>query len=184
MQRSPWLTELGIPQTYGVEPPLPTYNEAAQLEEVEPSILGQVERLWPRTARDWRRMKAAAAADGVQILLVSGFRSFAHQAGIIRAKLARGEAIDAILKVNAAPGFSQHHTGRAVDIATPGTRPLTVEFDRSEAFAWLSRRAAAFGFRMPYGRDNAYGLTYEPWHWCQLGAEARPTPGRDSNGSR
>ena len=46
--------------------------------------------------------------------------------------------------------FSEHHTGRAIDIATPGTRPLTAEFESSAAFVWLEAHAATFGFRMPY----------------------------------
>ena len=109
----------------------------------------------------------------MQLLLVSGYRSIRHQADLIRRKLAAGQSIDAILEVNAAPGFSEHHTGRAIDVATPGTRPLTVEFERSAAFAWLDAHAGEFGFRMPYTRDNRFGFQYEPWHWSQLGPQAR-----------
>ena len=69
--------------------------------------------------------------------------------------------------MNAAPGYSQHHTGCAVDIATPGSRPLTEEFEESEAFAWLGNRAAEFGFSMTYPRDNPQGFIYEPWHWAR-----------------
>jgi LAS superfamily LD-carboxypeptidase LdcB len=58
--------------------------------------------------------------------------------------------------------------GRAVDVATPGCRPLTEEFELTPAFAWLVDNAGRFGFAMPYGRNNAYGLSYEPWHWSQL----------------
>jgi D-alanyl-D-alanine carboxypeptidase len=127
-----------------------------------------VQRLAPDTAAAWRNMKHTAALSGVQLLLVSGFRSVRHQADLIRRKLAAGQAIDAILKVNAAPGFSEHHTGRAIDVATPGTRPLTAEFDGSQAFAWLATNAATFGFHMPYPRGNRFGFEYEPWHWSQL----------------
>jgi D-alanyl-D-alanine carboxypeptidase len=68
--------------------------------------------------------------------------------------------------VNAAPGFSQHHTGAAVDIASPGSRPLTEEFDQSGAFEWLTRNAANYGFSMTYPRENPWGFVYEPWHWA------------------
>jgi D-alanyl-D-alanine carboxypeptidase len=118
-------------------------------------------------------MKSAALAQGAELLLVSGFRSVQYQADLIRKKLAAGQSIGAILKINAAPGFSQHHTGRAVDIATPGTRPLTEEFETSAAFDWLQRHARRYGFAMPYGRDNAYGFAYEPWHWSQLGIHTK-----------
>lgn len=160
--------ELGIPPDYGVDPPIPTHAETENLVDVEPNILGRMQRLHPDTARDWHAMKAAAAEDDVVLLLVSGFRSFSYQLELIRAKLDAGQDIDAILRVNAAPGFSEHHTGKAVDIATPGTRPLTAGFDRSDAFFWLQRHAERFGFRMPYGEHNRYGLAYEPWHWSQI----------------
>jgi D-alanyl-D-alanine carboxypeptidase len=160
--------DLGIPSDYGREPQRPRFAEAVDLVDVEPNVVGVVQRLAPDTAAAWRNMKHTAALSGVQLLLVSGFRSVRHQADLIRRKLAAGQAIDAILKVNAAPGFSEHHTGRAIDVATPGTRPLTAEFDGSQAFAWLATNAATFGFHMPYPRGNRFGFEYEPWHWSQL----------------
>jgi zinc D-Ala-D-Ala carboxypeptidase len=165
--------DLRIPSDYGRNPRRPKFREATALEDVEPNVVGTMQRLAPDTAAAWRSMKKSAAAAGVQLLLVSGFRSVRHQADIIRRKLAAGQPIEAILAVNAAPGFSEHHTGRAVDIATLGTRPLTAEFDGSPAFVWLQANAAAFGFKMPYGRDNRFGFEYEPWHWSQAETEVR-----------
>jgi D-alanyl-D-alanine carboxypeptidase len=164
---------LGIPSDYGRDPRRPRFPEASTLENVEPNIIGTMQRLAPDTASAWRTMKQRAAGAGVQLLLVSGFRSVAHQADLIRRKLAAGQSIDAILAINAAPGFSEHHTGRAVDIATPGTRPLTEEFESSAAFTWLRANAGTFGFRMPYGRGNRFGFEYEPWHWSQSEGHAR-----------
>ena len=160
--------ELGIAADYGVSPSRQAFAEATELTDVEPNLVGTMQRLVPETAAAWREMKRNAADAGVQLLMVSGFRSIPHQAELIRRKLAAGHAIDAILAVNAAPGFSEHHTGRAIDIATPGTRPLTAEFASSPAFAWLEANAAAYGFGMPYGRNNRYGFEYEPWHWSQV----------------
>jgi D-alanyl-D-alanine carboxypeptidase len=165
--------DLPIPPGYGRNPRRPRFKEAAALEEVEPNLVGTMQRLVPETAAAWREMKRSAAGAGVHLLLVSGFRSIRHQAEIIRRKLAAGQSIEAILAVNAAPGYSEHHTGRAVDIATPGTRPLTAEFDGSAAFQWLQANAATFGFRMPYGRDNRFGFEYEPWHWSQVETQER-----------
>jgi D-alanyl-D-alanine carboxypeptidase len=165
--------ELGIPPNYGVDPPLPTHAETELLVDVEPNIVGRMQRLHPDTARAWRTMKAAAQQDGITLLLVSGFRSFGYQIELIRAKLEEGQDIASILSVNTAPGFSEHHTGRAVDLATPGTRPLTDQFESSDAFFWRQHNAQQFGFHMPYGRGNRYGLSYEPWHWSQLGGADR-----------
>lgn len=175
MQVAELFAELGIPADYGVNPPLPTYLQTEQLEDVEPNILGRMQRLAPQAARDWRAMKAAALEEGVAILLVSGFRSYEYQIELIRKKLAAGQNIESILRVNAAPGFSQHHTGLAVDVATPGTRPLTHDFEQSDAYVWLRINAESFGFIMPYERDNPFGLAFEPWHWSQLPFD--PWPG-------
>lgn len=160
--------DLRIPSDYGRNPRRPKFREATALEDVEPNIVGTIQRLAPTTAVAWRAMKQSAAEAGVLLLLVSGFRSIRHQADIIRRKLATGLSIEQILAVNAAPGFSEHHTGRAIDLATPGTRPLTLEFESSPAFTWLQGNAADFGFRMPYARGNRFGFDYEPWHWSQV----------------
>ena len=159
--------DLGIPADYGRDPQRPAYADATELEDVGPNIVGRPQRLGPATARAWRRMKQTAELSGVELLLESGFRSIAQQTELFRQKLAAGQQIAAILRVNAAPGFSEHHSGSAIDIATPGTRPLTVEFEHSKAFAWLAANAATFGFAMPYGRGNPYGFEFEPWHWSQ-----------------
>ncbi len=157
--------ELGIPADYAAARGLPHFPEARRLVEVGPNLVGRMQRLAPEAALKWRQMTAAAEGGGIRLLLVSGFRSFDYQGELIRKKLAQGQAIAEILRVNAAPGFSQHHTGLAIDIATPGSRPLTEEFEHSEAFAWLREHAATFGFSMTYPRDNPWGFIYEPWHW-------------------
>ena len=157
--------ELGIPADYGQDAKMPSYAEADDLVDVGPNLVGRMQRLTPDAARQWRAMVAAADRIGIQLLIVSGFRGYEYQAGLIRKKIEAGQALGQILAVNAAPGFSEHHTGRAVDIATPGSRPLTEEFEGTDAFRWLESRAIEFGFSMTYPRDNPWGIAYEPWHW-------------------
>ena len=129
-------------------------------------LVGRMQRLTPRAADKWQAMVTAAADDGVTLMIVSGFRSYEYQASLIRKKINAGQRITDILCVNAAPGHSEHHTGLAVDIATPGSRPLTEEFEDSEAYRWLGANAAGFGFSMSFPRDNPLGIIYEPWHWA------------------
>lgn len=158
--------ELGIPRDYSERRGWPAYPEAEELVEVGPNVIGRVQRLTPRAARQWRAMRAAAAMDGIELLLVSGFRGIEYQAELIRNKLAAGKSIEEILAVNAAPGYSEHHTGEAIDLATPGCRPLTEAFEDTPAFDWLGRWAGKFGYRLSYPRDNPQGFVYEPWHWA------------------
>lgn len=163
------LQKLGIPDDYGCDIDLPLFAEAVDLVEVGPNLVGRMQRLSPHAAQRWQAMVAAAAADSIQLLIVSGFRSVAYQAELISKKIEAGQCVTDILKVNAAPGYSEHHTGNAVDIATPGSRPLTEEFESTAAFRWLEAQAADFGFSMTYPRDNPWGIAYEPWHWSLKG---------------
>jgi D-alanyl-D-alanine carboxypeptidase len=158
--------ELGIPADYGRDGVPPGFDEARELVEVGPNLVGRMQRLTPVAAEAWETMVAAAEADDVTLLIVSGFRSYEYQAALIRKKINAGQVITDILKVNAAPGHSEHHTGLAVDIASPGSRPLTEEFETSPAFRWLEANAATFGFTMSFPRDNPWGIIYEPWHWA------------------
>lgn len=134
-------------------------------------------RLSPRAAAAWRRLQAAAAADGVVLLPLSAYRSVARQTLIIRRKLARGQDIATILKVNAVPGCSEHHTGRALDLGTPGHPRLEATFARTHAFRWLVKHAGRFGFRLSYPRRNSQGINYEPWHWCWHATKTARRPG-------
>ncbi|MGE8260116.1 MAG: M15 family metallopeptidase [Stenotrophomonas sp.] len=145
--------------------------------EAEPCVLHFAGRdrfgrpLWLRrgAAQGWRRMRLHAARDGVALDAISGFRSHAYQLGIFERKLARGLGVADILKVNAAPGFSEHHSGHALDIGTPGDAPAEETFEATDAFAWLQAHAGTHGFSLSYPRDNPHGIVYEPWHWCWNG---------------
>lgn len=159
--------ELGIPADYADDETRPQFDEALELVEVGPNLVGRMQRLTPKTAASWQSMVAAAAEDGIRLLVVSGYRSIDYQARLIRKKINAGQSVSEILAVNAAPGHSEHHTGRAIDIATPGSRPLTEEFEQTDAFKWLSQHAADYGFSMTYPRDNPGGFIYEPWHWAK-----------------
>lgn len=124
--------------------------------------------LWLRrsSAQAWRRLRLHAAREGIALDAISGYRSHAYQLGIFERKRARGQSVAQILEVNAAPGFSEHHGGLALDIGTPGEPPAEASFEATPAFAWLQDNAAQHGFRMSYPRDNPHGIVHEPWHWC------------------
>jgi len=123
--------------------------------------------LWLRldAARAWQRLRDAARADGIALDAISGYRSHDYQLGIFERKRARGQSVDEILAVNAAPGFSEHHSGLALDIGAPGEPPAEEAFERTPAFAWLCAHAGKHGFAMSYPRGNPHGIVYEPWHW-------------------
>ncbi|MEM8867987.1 MAG: M15 family metallopeptidase [Verrucomicrobiota bacterium] len=144
--------------------PLPAIKEAQNLVSIHDE--DQEFQLEPQTAKAWLEIKAAARAAQVDLRIVSAFRSIRRQAAIIAAKQERGITDPEIYRVNAPAGYSEHHSGRAIDIGTEGSPPLDASFESTPAFQWLQTHAAQYGFRLSYPRDNQYGIIYEPWHWC------------------
>jgi D-alanyl-D-alanine carboxypeptidase len=157
---------LGVPRDYGRARGLRRVREPSHLESIGLDTQGREQFLAPRAARAWARMREAAARDGVNLQVVSAFRSVEYQFGILKRKLDRGQTIEQILRVSAAPGFSEHHSGRALDITTHGFAALEEEFENSPAFAWLKKHARRFNFHLSYPRRNPHGIAYEPWHFC------------------
>ena len=109
-----------------------SYQESTQLSLfAEPAYLSYAGRdrynrpLWLSAPAQsaWQAMHAAALDDAIQLDAISGYRSHDYQLGIVKRKLARGQTLDEILTVNAAPGFSEHHTGQALDISTLAKLP-------------------------------------------------------------
>jgi hypothetical protein len=154
-----------IPADYAATRRLPRVAEARVLALAGLDLSGRECWLRADVARRWRAMQARAARDGVSLALVSGFRSAAYQARILERKRARGEPMAGILGVNAAPGHSEHHGGRAADLGTPGCAPVEPDFEHTPAFAWLQANATHLRLRMSYPRDNPHGIMHEPWHW-------------------
>ena len=159
-------SELGISSQFLAVRGFRECDEASYLEVAEVGGDGKTHMMAPGAANAWRRLNAAAIADGISLFIVSAFRSIDRQTEIIRRKLEVGMAIEDILAVCAPPGFSEHHTGRAVDLSTPGCRLLEIVFEHTRAFAWLSTRGAEFGYHLSYPNGNHHGYQYEPWHWC------------------
>ena len=158
--------ELGIPPDYATTRGLALQVEAMLLVAAGLTADGRALQLTPEAWEAWQQLCAAAASEGVPLLLLSAFRGVDRQTEIIRRKLSAGQRINDILQVNAAPGYSEHHTGRAVDIGAPDAPPLEESFAGTTAFRWLEAHADQFGFLLSYPRDNAHGIAFEPWHWC------------------
>lgn len=151
------------PESFRERPP--RFSDAADLVPVGLDHYGREAFLTPKAAEAWVAMSRAAAGAGLNLLLISAFRSVARQAEIVRRKRKRGLSWDEILRVSAYPGFSEHHTGCAVDLGAPGCAELTEAFEMTPEFSWLCAHAGEFGFKLSYPRENPDGIAYEPWHW-------------------
>lgn len=147
--------------------PRPTFE--GPLVRVDGSLLAA------EAASAWVRLRSAAAADGVSLRIVSGFRDFDRQRQMFAGSLSgySAAAVDARLRWAAPPGFSKHHTGLAVDLADPST---SGRFANSAGHAWLAdngyRNAMRFGFIPSYPPDGPpVGPDPEPWEWVYVGLE-------------
>lgn len=114
-----------------------------------------------------------AARDGnTWIIPVSGFRSVSQQEKLYKDQIQRRGSETEAAKISAPPGYSEHHTGYAVDLAD-GNSPradITYKFAESEAFRWLSQHAQEYGFELSFPQNNPQGVSYEPWHWRFVGS--------------
>ena len=119
----------------------------------------------------------AARTERIWIIPVSGFRSVAQQEKLYKAQIQRRGSEASAAKVSAPPGYSEHHTGYAVDLAD-GNYPkedISFKFADTEAFRWLKLHAQEFGFEMSFPENNQQGVSYEPWHWRFIGSPQAET---------
>ena len=157
---------LGIPRDYAANCRLPLCTEPPVLVDTELDFYQRQQKLTPAAFSAWSAMRESAISQGHSLFLISAFRGYQYQHDLIAAKLEKGQSLEAILCVNAAPGYSEHHSGRAVDLGTMGCDALSEEFENTKVYQWLVKNAGGFGFYLSYPRDNPYGIDFEPWHWC------------------
>lgn len=157
---------LGIPADYATNCALPLCLEPVALVDTELDFYQRQQRLTPAAFAAWSTLREAATREEVSLFLISAFRGYQYQHDLIAAKLEKGQAIEEILRVNAAPGYSEHHSGRAVDLGTLGCNALSEEFEKTKAYQWLEVNAGSHGFYLSYPPGNPYGIIFEPWHWC------------------
>jgi len=157
---------LEIPENYEKKSGLHLQLEENDLVGIGDDIFGRPQKLAKQAETSWTLMKSSAEKDDIILQVVSVFRSIDKQAEIIQRKIDSGQLIADILRVSAAPGYSEHHTGRAIDLTTEECTPLTEAFEKTLAFKWLQENAHLFSFSLSYPKDNKYGIAYEPWHWA------------------
>lgn len=147
------------------------YEEASQDELTSVTADGRIKLRTP-AAKKFIEMQAAARREGVFLVPLSGFRSIEQQEFLFfEIKAQRGQVATERAEVSAPPGYSEHHTGYAIDIGD-GKAPAThVEetFAKTAAFAWLEENAARYSFELSFPENNPQGISFEPWHWRYVG---------------
>lgn len=112
----------------------------------------------------------AAKKEGLDLLLVSGYRDYATQNDIFNEGVAN-DGLEHTTKYIAKPGESEHQTGLAVDIVSYSYMSLDDGFENSPTGKWLAANAYKFGFilRYPKDKENVTKYNYEPWHFRYVG---------------
>ncbi len=144
----------------------------APANELEPITADGSITMRQPAAQAYRKMSADAAAAGIRLTVISGFRSVSDQNDLFfRVKEQRNQAVSKRAEVSAPPGHSEHHTGYAVDIGDSDRSDtnLSQSFENTPAFAWLSEHAAKYSFELSFTKGNTQGVSYEPWHWRFVG---------------
>ena len=130
----------------------------------------------------------AATKAGFPLVIISAFRSVESQKevfdtnvnGLVSGNgMTEEEAIAKTKETITEPGYSEHHTGLAVDIVdqdwynTYQTQVLDASYGDQPGAKWIAENAPKYGFiiRYPKDRQDITGITYEPWHIRYVGKE-------------
>ncbi|MBW4481121.1 MAG: D-alanyl-D-alanine carboxypeptidase family protein [Tildeniella torsiva UHER 1998/13D] len=147
------------------------YDEAPAEELVALNANASI-RLRTAAASQYEAMAQAASRAGVSLVPLSGFRSQAEQETIFFSlKADRGQNAQTRAEVSAPPGYSEHHTGYAIDIGDgnqAGTN-LNSDFVDTRAYQWMETNAVQYGYELSFPPDNFQGVAFEPWHWRFVG---------------
>ncbi|AJY77592.1 hypothetical protein VN24_07730 [Paenibacillus beijingensis] len=128
-------------------------------------------KLRKEAAAALEELVAGAKADGVALAGVSGYRSEARQKTLFD-NYAKKDGIEAANRYSAKPGYSEHQTGLAIDMAgSDGKCAAEQCFSDTEAAKWLAKHAQEYGFiiRYPEGKEKITGYMYESWHIRYVG---------------
>lgn len=107
-------------------------------------------------------MLDAAEDDGMDIKIVSAYRSFDEQ-NELKGQFTQiyGEGANAF---SADQGFSEHQLGTTLDLTTPSVGGTYNSFADTPEYQWLLDNGHKYGFILSYHEGNDYYI-FEPWHW-------------------
>ena len=123
--------------------------------------------LLPEVKEAFAVMQKAAAAQGLNIYISSGYRSYSRQQTLYN-NYVKSDGKALADTYSSRPGYSEHQTGLCFDLNT-----IDDSFGNTKESAWLEQHAQEYGFiiRFPKGKDAQTGYRYEPWHLRYLGID-------------
>jgi D-alanyl-D-alanine carboxypeptidase len=138
---------------------MPILSQYVYAPENQKLILGEV---WPFL----QKMMDDAQSAGIDLKIISAYRSFAEQAGLKSAyTVTYGSGAN---KFSADQGYSEHQLGTTIDFTTAKLSANFSSFEKTDGYRWLTENAYKYGFILSYPKGNSYYI-YEPWHWRFVG---------------
>ena len=124
----------------------------------------------PATAKAYLKMKKAAADEGLSILAASTYRSVEYQRDLYNSYLS-SDPKDVVDTYSARAGYSEHHTGMAIDFI--GSFGSLNDFENTPEYPWVRDNCHKYGFIIRYTTDNQWvtGYKNEPWHLRYIGVK-------------
>ncbi|MBR3552313.1 MAG: M15 family metallopeptidase [Clostridia bacterium] len=154
-----------------------TIPEGVELNKDNEYLATDVFKVETKALAAFRAMQADLAEDGIIILLDSTYRSVARQEELW-AEFEKEKGIEYCQQYVAVPGYSEHHTGLAIDVCLIKDGVIINDNDQmiaeKEIFGKIHERLADYGFilRYPEGKEDITGFSFEPWHFRYVGVEA------------
>ena len=118
----------------------------------------------------FKDMFYAAKEQNLNLIINSSYRSYQDQEATYDT-YRNYYGISYADSVAARKGHSEHQTGLALDIFSPGAS--MENFHETEEYKWLQNNSYKYGFILRYPENKEYitGFKYESWHYRYVGIE-------------
>lgn len=126
--------------------------------------------LCKKAADAYDKLAEAANSEGVFLKITYAYRNYDEQEKLVKESIRKKGEREA-LKLAAPAGFSEHHTGLAIDVSgavNSKGKPIT---SNDKAYRWLNDNCYKYGFMIKNLKDKQHvtGTSYEPWHIRYIG---------------
>ncbi len=141
-------------------------------DDYEPSdlVLVDGQKMRQEAADAFKKMQNDAKCEGLKILAVSGYRTVSYQRGLYNRYLG-SDSPENVDRYSARAGYSEHHTGLAVDVF--GSKDGLRQFETTPEYPWVKENCYKYGFIIRYLKETEHitGYEAEPWHLRYVGLE-------------
>lgn len=122
------------------------------------------------TKEAFEKMSQDAQKENLNLIAVSAYRSIEYQKNLYNTYLKK-DSQETVDTYSARAGFSEHHTGRAIDLGDSSAN--IVNFENTKESVWINENAYKYGFIVRYKKNTTHitGYKYEPWHITYVGTE-------------